>query len=79
MVNDNKTKMTKCSKCKKNMNIGKQLSEWDKLFGSEWNVTAMINIICPHCNKEQILITLDMYEETEDVESPIGNVKVPKL
>lgn len=71
--------MTKCPRCKKNLNIGKQVSEWDKEYGDEWISQAMINIICPNCDEGVIMVELYKYEETEEIQSPIGKVKIPKL
>jgi phage FluMu protein Com len=71
--------MTKCPKCKKTLNIGKLLREWDDEYGSEWIGEAMVNIICPHCQEGVMVIYLQTYEESEDVESPAGKVKIPKL
>ncbi len=73
--------MTKCPKCHKNLYIGKQISEWDKMYGDEWNGQAMINIICPACHEGIVIVDLVMYDETEDVESPALNakVKIPKI
>ena len=71
--------MTKCPKCNHNLNLGMQLLEWDELFGSDWDRAAMVNIICPYCHKGVILGDLITYDETEDVKSPMGIVKIPKL
>jgi hypothetical protein len=71
--------MTKCTKCKKNLNLGKLVAEWDKEFGEMWIGSAMINIICPHCKEGVMMVDLCMYDETEEVESIIGKVKIPKL
>jgi hypothetical protein len=71
--------MTKCQKCHKNLNLGSQMKEWDEQYGSEWVGSAMVNIICKHCGEGVILVDLICYDETEEVESIIGKVKIPKL
>jgi len=71
--------MTKCPKCKKNLNLGKLIAEWDKEFGSMWQTAAMINIICPHCEEGVMMVDLTMYDETEEIDSIIGKVKIPKV
>ena len=74
--------MTKCPKCKKRLNFAIQVADWDGRYGDEWNGQAMINIICPYCKEGVMIVSLVMYDETEDVKSPaLGNkvVKVPKI
>ena len=70
----------KCYNCNKEYPMWKALKEWEEEYGDEWMSQALINVMCLHCNTPTgLTISLDTYEETEEVESPIGTVKLPKI
>lgn len=71
--------MTKCKKCGATLHLSDQVMEWDDMFGDNWQGEAIINIICPKCEEGVMMIDLVMYDETEDVKSPMGIIKVPKF
>ena len=55
------------------------MKDWDQQYGSEWVGSAMVNIICKHCGEGVILVDLIHYDEFEEVQSPFGKVRIPKL
>ena len=72
--------MKECPHCGKRVYWLKQLQEWNKIYGDDWESHAMISIMCEKCG--EYAFGVDIYEitETETVKSPIlGDVKIPKV
>ena len=72
--------MKKCPNCGKPVDWLKQLRQWDKEFGKDWESQAMVVIICNSCG--EYAFGVDIYEitETEEIYSPAlkQKVKIPK-
>jgi hypothetical protein len=69
-----------CPKCKKDINLGKQVREADKDFYQEIEPPIILMIFCENCEIPVASIDIVSVTEFEEIDSPgIGKVKIPKL
>ena len=66
-----------CPNCETKYSWKKQIVEWIKLYGDEWEGEAMLMIVCPNCEHYCGEVFLEEAEyEIEEVESPALKEKV---
>ena len=73
----------KCFKCEKKIDFWQQVKEWSEMFGDEAMLgpefPIMIMLDCPHCDEQIGMVNIIGINAFEDVEGPMGIVKMPKL
>lgn len=69
----------KCPKCAKEIGLVEQTQEWDKAWGNEAGLPAMFMLICENCKEQTAMVEIIPIDNFEEVESPLGKVKLPKF
>ena len=69
----------RCPKCKKDINIGKQVREADKEFYRGVEPPIMLTIFCENCEEPVAMISIDTTTGEDIIDSVVGPVHIPKI
>lgn len=69
-----------CPGCKKDYPVANQIKEADEeYYKGEVSPPIMLMLSCPHCNEQTVMVEFVPCTEFEEIDSPLGKVKIPKM
>ena len=74
--------MMNCPKCKQPIDVIEEMKKWFELYKPTMldGAPAVINMSCANCKEEAgIWLSIDPYSKTEEIDTPVGKVKLPVL
>lgn len=64
-----------CPKCDKDLGLGRQIKEWDEMFGEDAMLDGefpiYINLICDNCEKSVGAVFIESVDNEQEIDSPI--------